>query len=55
MSAEILTTPTTTDNNLSPSIKEHGKGNSVFCLVLKGSYLKQKKHNLYSVVCFATT
>ena len=40
MSAEKLTTPTTTDNNLSPKIKWHE--DSKFCLVFKGSYLKQK-------------
>ena len=39
--AQKLATPTTTDNNLSPSIKWYG--NSNFCLVFKGSCLKQKK------------
>ena len=39
-SAEKLITPTTTDKNLSPSIKSNR--NSNFCLVFKGSCLKQK-------------
>ena len=39
LSAETLTTPTTIDNSLSPSIEWYG--NSNFCLVIKGSYLKQ--------------
>ena len=34
LSVEKPTTPTTTDNSLSPSIKLYG--NSNFCLVLKG-------------------
>ena len=34
--AEKLTTPTTTDNSLSPLIKWYG--DSSFCLVLKRSY-----------------
>ena len=38
--AQKLATPTTTDNNLSPSIKWYG--NSNFCLVFKGSCLKSK-------------
>ena len=40
MSAEKLTTSSTTDNSLSPSIKWYG--NSNFCLVIKVSSLKQK-------------
>ena len=40
LSTEKLTTPTTTDNCLSPSIKWYE--NSNFCLVFKGSCLKQK-------------
>ena len=40
-SVEKPTTPTTTDNSLSPTIKWHA--NSNFCLVFKGSCLKQKK------------
>ena len=40
MPAEKLSTPTTTDNSLSPSIKWYGISN--FCLVFKGSCLKQK-------------
>ena len=46
LSAKKLTTPTKTDNNLFPSIKWYG--NSNFYLVFKGSFLKQKKCNLYS-------
>ena len=46
LSAKKLTTPTTTDNDLFPSIKLYG--NSNFCLVFKGSCLKQKKCDLYS-------
>ena len=38
--AEKLTTPATTDNSLSSSIKWHG--NSNFCLIFKGSCLKHK-------------
>ena len=37
---EKLTTPATTDNSLSSSIKWHG--NSNFCLIFKGSCLKLK-------------
>ena len=44
-SAEKLTTPITTYNSFSPSIKWHG--NSFFCLVFKGSCLKQK-HATYT-------
>ena len=40
LSAEKLTTPTTTDNSLSPSIKWYA--NSNFCFIFKGSCLKQK-------------
>ena len=40
LSIEKLTTPFTTDNSLSPTIKWHE--DSTFCLVFKGSYLKQK-------------
>ena len=40
MSAENCTTPTTTDNSLSPSSKWYG--NSYFCLLFKGSWIKQK-------------
>ena len=40
LSDEELTTPTTTDNSLSPSIKWYG--NSNFYLVFKGSCFKQK-------------
>ena len=40
MSAEKLTTPTTTDNSLSPSIKWYRDSN--FCFVYKESCLKQK-------------
>ena len=40
LSAEKLTTPTTTDNSLYRSIKWYGS--SKFCLILKGSCLKQK-------------
>ena len=39
MSARKLTTPATNDNNFSPSIKWNR--NSNFCLVFKGSCLKQ--------------
>ena len=39
LSAEKLTTLTTTDNSLSPSIKWYR--NSNFCLAFKGSYLKK--------------
>ena len=47
LSIEKLVTATTTDNSLSPSISSYG--NSNFCLVFKGSCLKQKKkRNLYS-------
>ena len=38
--AKKLTTPTTTDNSLSPSIKSYQDSN--FCLVFKGSCLKQR-------------
>ena len=41
LSTKKLTTPTTNDNSLSPSIKLYG--NSNFCLVFKGSCLKQTK------------
>ena len=41
MSTQNSTTPTTTDNCLSPLIK--GYGNSNFCLIFQGSCLKQKK------------
>ena len=44
LSAEKHTTPTTTDNSLYPSINWYG--NSNFCLLFKGSCLKQK--HLYS-------
>ena len=44
LSTEKLTTPFTTDNSLSPTIKWHE--DSTFCLVFKGSYLKQKKRQL---------
>ena len=46
LSAEKLSTPTTTttDNSLSPSMKWYE--NSNFCLVFKGSCLKQKKTQL---------
>ena len=37
---EKFTTPTTTDNNLSPTIKWHE--NSKFCLTFKGTCLKQR-------------
>ena len=37
---EKLTTPTTTDNSLSPSMKWYK--NSKFCLIFKGNCLKQK-------------
>ena len=40
LSAEKLTTPTTTDNSLSPSFKWYR--NSNFCLVFKGRCLKQE-------------
>ena len=40
MSAEKLTTPTITNNSFFPSIKWYGDSN--FCLVFKGSCLKQK-------------
>ena len=40
-SIEKLATPTTTDNSLSPSISWYA--NSNFCVVFKGSRLKQKK------------
>ena len=40
LSAKKLTTPTTTDNSFSPSIKWYI--NSNFCLVFTGSCLKQK-------------
>ena len=40
MSAEKLATPTTTDKSLSLSIEWYG--NWDFCLVFKGSCLKQK-------------
>ena len=40
MSKEKLTTPTTTDNSISPTVKWHN--NSKFCLVFKGGRLKQK-------------
>ena len=43
LSTGKLTTPTTTDNSLSPSIKWYG--NSNFCLVFKGSCLKSKNGN----------
>ena len=43
MSAEKLTTPTTTDNSSSLSIKWNEK--SKFCLIFKGSCLKQKNAN----------
>ena len=41
LSAKKLITSTTTDNSLSPSVKWYK--NSNFCLIFKGSYLKQKK------------
>ena len=40
LSTEKLTIPTTTDNSLSPSIKWYE--NSNFCLIFKGSCLKQE-------------
>ena len=40
MSNKKFTTPTTTDNSLSPTIKWHET--SKFCLTFKGSCLKQK-------------
>ena len=40
MSSEKLTSPTTTDNSLSPSIK--WPKDSKFCLIFKGSCLNQK-------------
>ena len=40
LSTEKLTTPTATDNSLSSPIKWYG--NSNFCLIFKGSCLKQK-------------
>ena len=43
MSTEKLTTPTTTDSSLSPSIKWHKNTN--FCLIFQKSCLKQKKRN----------
>ena len=46
MSAEKLTTPTTTDNSLSLSIKQYG--DSHFCLVFKESWLKQKNETYTS-------
>ena len=49
LSAEKLTTPSTTDNSLSPSIKWYE--NSNFCLIFKGSCLKQKNRNFYSSKC----
>ena len=39
--AEKYTTPTTTHNSSSPLIKSYG--NSNFCLVFKGSFLKKSK------------
>ena len=41
MSAEKLTTPTTIDDSISSSINWHW--DSHFCLVFKGSCLKQKE------------
>ena len=46
MSAEKLTTPTTTDNSLSLSIKQYG--DSHLCLVFKESWLKQKNETYTS-------
>ena len=46
LSAKKLTTPTTNDNSLSPSVKLYR--NSIFCLVFKGSCLKQKKNTTYN-------
>ena len=40
LSTENLTTPTTTDDSISPSIKWYK--NSNFCSIFKGSCLKQK-------------
>ena len=47
MSAEKPTTPTTTDNNLSPSMKWYE--NSNFCLISKGSCLKRKNATFTSL------
>ena len=47
MSAEKSTTPTTTDNNLSPSMKWYE--NSNFCLISKGSCLKRKNATFTSL------
>ena len=46
LSAEKLTTTNTADNSFSPSIKWYR--NSNFCLVFKGSCLKQKKNVTYT-------
>ena len=43
LSAEKLTASTTTDNSLSLSIKWYEKSN--FCLIFKGSCLKQENTN----------
>ena len=46
LSTEKLTTPSTTDNSLSPSFKWYG--NSNFCLIFKGSCSKQRnKWNIF--------
>ena len=44
-SAKKLTTPTTTDNSISPSVNWYGDSN--FCLSFKGGCLK-RKCNFYS-------
>ena len=46
LSGEELTTPTITDNSLSPSIKWYR--DSYFCLVFTESCLKGKKYSFYS-------
>ena len=46
MSAKKLTTPTTTDNSLSPWTEWYG--NSIFCLAFKRSYLKKNKNATYT-------
>ena len=59
LSAERLTTSTTTDNSLSPSIKWYE--NSNFCLICEGSCLKQKssfyssKYNNFFIVYASDT
>ena len=43
---EKIATPTTTVNSLSPTIKWWGNPN--FCLIFKGSYLKQRNETFTS-------